>query len=178
MENNNRILTREEIPEEYKWAIHDLYATDEDWHAHLATLAEDQRDLAAMAGTLGQKGENLLAYLTRMEEMDLKAYRLGNYCMRKADEDTRNATYQAMVGKFRGVMVAQSAALSFADPEMIAISDETLDHFYAELPALERYRRYLTNLRRKKAHTLSPAEEKLLAAAGEMAHTPSAIGAK
>ena len=175
MENANRILNREEIPEEYKWAIHDLYATDEDWHAHLATLAEDQSYLAAMAGTLGEKGENLLAYLTRMEEMDLKVYRLSNYCMRRADEDTRNATYQAMQGKYRGVLVALNARLSFAVPEMMAISDETLDRFYAEVPALARYRRYLTDLRRKKAHTLSPAEEKILAAAGEIAHTPDSI---
>ena len=40
-------------------------------------------------------------------------------------------------------------------------------------PGLERYRRYLTDARRRKAHILSPAEEKLLAAAGEMADTPT-----
>jgi len=71
--------------------------------------------------------------------------------------------------------VALSAATSFDTPEMMAISDETLDEFYAACPELERYRRFLTDLRRKKAHTLSPGEEKLLAAAGEMAQTPDTI---
>ena len=50
-----------------------------------------------------------------------------------------------------------------------------LDGFYAACPGLERYRRYLTDLRRRKAHTLSAPEEKLLAAAGEMAQAPDTI---
>ena len=95
--------------------------------------------------------------------------------MRKADEDTRNPKYQGIVGRFYSIMVAYSAACSFDTPEIMAISDDTLDRFYGELPELERYRRYLTNLRRRKAHTLSPAEEKLLAAAGEMASAPDDI---
>jgi oligoendopeptidase F len=57
----------------------------------------------------------------------------------------------------------------------MALSDEQLDAFYAEYPALERYRRMLTNTRRRKAHTLSAAEEKLLAAAGEMSGAPDTI---
>jgi len=80
-----------------------------------------------------------------------------------------------MTGKFMSVVVDLSAALSFETPEIMEISEETLDGFYAECPELERYRRYLTNLRRKKAHVLSPAEEKLLAAAGEMSQTPDTV---
>ena len=175
MENTDRILTREEIPEKYKWAIHDLYATDELWHGHLATLEEDKAALTAYAGKLAESGENLLAYLTRMEQMNQKVYRLSNYAMRKADEDTRNATYQAMVGKYRGVLVELNASISFEVPEIMAIPDDTLDTFYAQVPGLERFRRYITNLRRKKDHVLSEAEEKLLAAAGEMAQTPDSI---
>ncbi len=95
---------------------------------------------------------------------------LANYCMRKTDEDTRVAKYQAMKGQFMSAYVALSAATSFETPEILSISDETLDGFYAAEPKLERYRRYLWNIRRRKAHILSPAEEKLLASAGEMAN--------
>ena len=175
MENTNRIRTRDEIPQEDKWAIEDLYPTDEAWEAELATLAEDGKQLAAFAGTLGASGEALCGYLTAMEAMNEKAGKLANYCMRKADEDTRNATYQAMTGKFMSVYVAAATASSFDTPEIMAISDETLAGFYAEYPALERYRRYLTDLRRMKEHTLSAAEEKLLTAAAEMADAPSSI---
>ena len=89
--------------------------------------------------------------------------------------DTRNATYQAMTGKFMSVVVALGAASSFETPEIMEISNEVLENFYAAQPKLERYRRYLTDMRRRKAHTLSAAEEKLLAAAGEVASAPDDI---
>jgi len=175
MEEMKKIPSREEISTEDKWAIEDLYASDDLWETELNTLKADQEALSGFAGRLGQSAEDLYAYLERMEQTDLKAEKLGNYCMRKADEDTRNARYQAMTGKFMSVMVSLEAATSFALPEVMAISDETLEDFYADCPKLERYRRYLTDLRRMKAHTLSAQEEKLLAAAGEMAQAPDTI---
>ena len=174
MDEVKRIPSREEIPEADKWAIEDLYATDAAWEEDLKTVAADQEYLAGFAGKLADP-QQLYTYLLHSEQLNGKADRLGNYCMRKADEDTRNATYQAMQGKFMSVFVALGAATSFDTPEIMAISDEDMEQFYADYPALERYRRYLTNLRRRKAHTLSAAEEKLLAAAGEMADAPDNI---
>ena len=173
MEEIKKIRSREEIPQEDKWATEDLYATDEAWEQELATVAEDQAKLVSFAGRLEESGKTLFDYLTIMERVDVKVSLLANYCMRKSDEDTRNATYQAMSGKFMSVMVAMSAACSFETPEIMAISDETLDGFYKECLELERYRRYLTSLRRMKEHTLSAAEEKLLASAGEISGTAS-----
>ena len=175
MEETTKIKKRSEIPVEDTWALEDLYATDEAWEQELATLADDEKALTAFAGKLGESAENLYAYMEKTEAVNAKAELLGNYCMRKADQDTREATYQAMVGKFMSVVVALSAATSFETPEIMAITDEMLDGFYASYPALERYRRYLTDLRRRKEHVLSPAEEKLLAAAGEMAQAPDNI---
>ena len=175
MEELKKIPTREEIPAEDKWATEDLFATDEAWEEELATVAQDQAEMAAFAGLLGESGEKLFAYLQKMEQVDEKVSLLANYAMRQSDVDTRNATYQAMVGKLQSTAVALSAACSFETPEIMAIPDETLEGFYRECPQLERYRRYLTNLRRRKAHTLSAAEEKLLAAAGEKAQAPSAV---
>ena len=174
MDEVKRIPCREEIPEADKWAIEDLYATDEAWEEDLKTVAADQEKLASFAGKLADP-QQLYAYLQLSEQLNTKADRLGNYCMRKADEDTRNATYQAMQGRFMSVFVALGAATSFDTPEIMAISDEDMDRAYETHLPLERYRRYLTDLRRMKAHTLSAAEEKLLAAAGEMADAPDTI---
>ena len=169
------IRQRNEIPEEDKWAIEDLYPTDDAWREALATLNADKEKLTGFAGRLAEGGAVLCEYLHITEEVKVKASRLANYCMRKSDEDTRNSAYQAMVGEFIATVVALDAQTSFETPEIMAISDETLEGFYAECPDLERYRRYLTNLRRRKAHVLSAAEEKLLAAAGEMAQTPDKV---
>ncbi len=173
--SETKIRKRHEVPVEDTWALEHLYVSDEAWDAELATIEEDKAYLAAFAGKLGASAADLLAYLTRMEQVNAKAELLGNYCMRKADQDTRNATYQAMSGKFMSTVIALGAACSFETPEIMAIDQETLEGFYAAEPGLERYRRYLTDARRMKEHTLSAAEEKLLAAAGEVTGAASDI---
>ena len=171
----NKIRSRSQIPVEDTWALEDLYPSDEAWERELGSLSEDQTFLASFAGRLGQSGQTLCAFLERMEQVSAKEELLGNYCMRKADQDTRNATYQAMSGRFMSAAVALDAACSFETPEIMAISDEQMETFYASEPKLERFSRYLTDLRRRKAHVLTPAEERLLAAAGEMANAPDNI---
>ena len=170
-----KIRERSEIPVADKWAIEDLYATDAAWEQELASISQDKEILAGFAGRLSESGKILYDYLYQSEMTDVKASRLGNYCRRKSDEDTRNATYQAMSGRFTSVMVELGSALSFDTPEIMAISEEVLDQFYADYPKLERYRRYLTNLRRKREHILSPEEEKLLAGVGELSRAPDNI---
>ena len=170
-----KIPSREEIPLKDRWATEDMYPSDEAWEQELATLQEDQKTLGAFAGTLGEGGEKLFAYLSNMERVNSKLRLLANYCMRKADEDTRNPVYQAMRGKFMAASVALQTANSFMTPEVMDIPEQTLNRFFDECPELERYRRFLNNLRRRKAHTLSAAEEKLLASAEEMADAPNTV---
>lgn len=175
MSETKKILQRCEIAQADKWAIEDLYATDEAWSADLEKLKVMTQQLATYAGHLADSPAKLLAYLEQTEAVGVLSEDLANYCMRKADEDTRDSKYQAMQGQYMSAAVALSAAVSFETPEILSISDETLDGFYTAEPKLERYRRYLWNIRRRKEHVLSPGEEKLLAAAGEMANAPENI---
>ena len=170
-----KIPARSEIAVKDTWATEDLYPSDEAWEAELASIEEAKTVFASFAGRLGESGETLYNYFHYVEEFGIKFSQLANYCMRKADEDTRNATYQAMRGRFMSIAVALGAVRSFETPEIMAIPDETLEQFYVDCPALERYRRGITNERRMKEHTLSPAEEKLLAASGEMGNAPDDI---
>ena len=175
MAETKRTPERSEIAEQDKWAIHDIYATDELWEADLQKAKDLIPTVSAFAGKLGGSAQNLLDYMKLTEEIAVLADALGNYAMRRSDEDARVSKYQAMVGSLMSTYVALEAASSFSTPEIMAISDETMEKFYAELPELERYRRYLNNIRRRRAHVLTPAEEKLLAAAGEMANAPDTI---
>ena len=175
MEEFAGIRKREQIPVEDTWALEDLYASDEAWEQALQDLLQDKEKLVSYHGKLGQSGTQLYNYLRLMEDSNLKVEMLANYCMRKSDQDTTVSEYQSMTGRFMSVMVDMSAATSFETPEIMAISEDVLTQFYADCPQLERYRRYLTDLRRRKDHVLSPEEERLLAAAGEMAQAPDSI---
>ena len=175
MAETKKIPERAELAQQDKWAIEDIYATDELWEADLEKARGYIPKVAAFAGHLGESAQMLLAYAQMEEEIEVLASDLANYAMRRADEDVRVAKYQAMTGRLMSSFVELNAAGSFATPELMAIPDETFEGFFTACPELERYRRYLLDIRRRRAHVLSPAEEKLLAAAGEMAQAPDNI---
>ena len=165
--------SREEIPLKDRWATEDLYASDELWEQELEKMVEMGKVMAGFNGTLGRDAKTLLTYMQHLEDIQVLSAQLANYAQRKGDEDTRVSAYQAMGSKFSSAFVALSTSTSFETPEIMAIPDETLERFFAEEPELMRFRRYLEDQRRLKAHILSPAEEKLLAAAGNVTRLPS-----
>ena len=111
----------------------------------------------------------LYGYLTDANAIGDRFESVYLYASLCQDKDTRVADYQAMAGKAMSLYVELEAAESFDTPEILAIDDKTLDRFYAEKPELELYRRYIDIVRDRREHTLSDAEEKLLAAAGDIA---------
>ncbi len=169
------IPERNAIPEEYTWDLRDIFPDDEAWFAEYRALLTAPEEVAAFPGTLGERPGRLLDWLKLSDSLGVRMEKLLGYASCKSDQDIADGTYQDMRSKAMACYVGIAGAASFATPELIAIPDETLDRFYAECPALETYRRTLTRIRRMRAHILSPAEERLLAAAGEMAGAPDSI---
>lgn len=171
----DEIKNRKDIPIEHKWALEDLYDSDDTWKKDLDEIKKMPKEIESYNGKLGKSAETLLSFLQLQDKISIFLDRFANYSMRKADQDTTNTTYQGLKDQTTGVYVALSSALSFAEPEILAISDSTLEAFYAQAPELKTYKRYLDDIRRKKAHILSNAEEKILAAATDLAQTPDNI---
>lgn len=171
----DEIKNRKDIPTEHTWALEDLYVSDDEWKKDLDKMKKMLPEIEAYYGKLGDNADTLLSFLKKQDELRIFLDRFANYSMRKADEDTKNTTYQGFKDQTAGIYVALSSALSFAEPEILAISDSTLEAFYAEQPKLKTYKRYLGDIRRKKAHILSNTEEKILAAAQDLAQAPDDI---
>ena len=176
MSEEKKILKRSEVKKEYTWATEHFYASDELWQEDLDAQGSMRDELLAFKGTLGSSAKQLYSYLVFGDKMEKKLSFLANYAIRKSDEDTSNSKYQEMRSKIMSFIIELESISAFATPEILAIPDETLNQFYSELPELKLYERLLTKVRRKKAHILSDAEEKILAAAGEIANAPDHIG--
>lgn len=172
----NRIPKRSEVPEEYTWDLRDMFPSDEDWMKEYEALKDAPARYEPFRGQLGSSAETLLSFFKLEDEMNVRLTKLYGYASCKGDQDTANGFYQDMRGKAMATLVAVSSASAFATPEIMEISDDTLALFKVVQPELETYDRVLYRIRRRKEHILSPAEEKLLAAAGEMADAPDNIG--
>ena len=178
MADTKKIPQRSEIPAEHTWNTADIYPTDEAWEKEFDETQALARTLPGYAGRLGESAKTLYEYLTLSMQVGDRLTNLYRYASLRQDEDTRVARYQAMAGKAMSLYVEVSSATAFETPELLKLSPEALDRFYADEPGLELYRRYFTVIRDKKEHILSDAEEKLLAAAGEMAQAPDDIYSK
>lgn len=172
---NQSIPKRSEVPEEMTWNLKDMFESDQAWMAEYEAMKEFPAKIAAFQGTLARSAQDLLAWFRLQDEIELRLSVLMGYASCKGDEDTGNSFYQDVRGKAMNVYVSIASAAAFATPEIMAIADETLDQFYAQQPELETYRRSLYQIRRRKDHILSPAEEHLLASAGEMANASENI---
>lgn len=171
----NKIPARADVPEKDKWAIQDLFATDDDWRAALAKAKEFLPRITAFRGRLAESGAVLLSFFRLDDEISLAFDALVHYAQRRSDEDTRVAAYQEMVSQVTRFAVEIQSAAAFETPELLAISDEDMNRLYAEAPELELYRLNIDRIRRRREHVLSDKEEAILAAAGEMAASPDDI---
>lgn len=94
------------------------------------------------------------------------------YANERSHQDTAVSKYQAYVSKAETLTVQASGALAFASPEILQIDDKRLESFYSESNELMHYKRAIDEIMRQKEHTLSAAEENILAQCGEMAAAP------
>ena len=167
--------SREEIDSKYKWDLSSMFPSDEAFEAGLEELKAYCPKLLAFKGKISTSAQALLEYLQLEDQMNLLLYKIINYAERKSDEDTRVAKYQAYVANATSAYTQIGEATSWFAAELLAIPAESVEKFYAEVPALEFYRRKLNKILNQREHTLSAEEEALLARAEELAVQPTNI---
>ena len=172
----NAIPKRSEVKTEFTWDLRDMFKSDEVWAQEYEALREMPARIEAFRGRLGESAETLLEFFRLQDELELRLSPLHTYASCSSDQDTSNGFYQDMVGKARSTYVAIASAAAFATPEIMAIDEDRLNLFYAVQPELETYRRSIYQIRRRAEHILSGEEERLLAAAGDMAGASEKIG--
>lgn len=167
--------SREEIDSKYKWDLSSMFPSDEAFEAGLEELKAYCPKLLAFKGKISTSAQSLLEFLQLEDKMTLLLYKIINYAERKSDEDTRVAKYQAYVANATSAYTQVGEATSWFAAELLAIPAESVEKFYAEVPALEFYRRKLNKILNQREHTLSAEEEALLARAEELAVQPTNI---
>lgn len=171
----NKILKRNEVPVENTWDLSHIFAAEEDWQKEYEALTKMTEQFAALQGKLAESAENLLAYFRLSDDASVRLSMLYGYAHCHHDVDTADGHYVDLKSKATRAYVALSSASSFADPEILKIPEETLAQFKKDCPALLEYDRSLEKITRSRAHTLTPAEEELLAKAAEFAESAENI---
>ncbi len=164
---------RSELDPNDQWDLRPMYADDAAWEADFAVLDEQIGAMEAFVGTL-RDAESIGAFFDAETELGRRLSNLYCYASMRRSEDTRAEAGQRMSARITAKYAQAMAALSFAEPEILALPEETLQAAVDDA-RLADHRFTMQNLLRRKPHTLSAAEEKLLASLGEALGAPAEI---
>ncbi|MGE5701834.1 MAG: oligoendopeptidase F [Clostridia bacterium] len=175
MNKSKTLPKRQDIPAEHKWKLEDIYATNDLWEQDVNKVKELTTKISAFKGTLATSGARLLEALQLQDELTKTMDQIYVYARMRRDEDNANATYQALTDRATTLSVQVYSALSYIQPEILAIENDRLAQLFEQEAGLEHYRYLIEEIVRFKPHTLSASEEALLAQMGELSGAPSKI---
>ena len=170
---SDRTPERGEIALRDTWKLEDIYATQAAWEADYEKASALLAAFPAYEGRLGSL-DALKEALTAATELNRLGESLFTYARMKRDEDNRKTEYQALAERAQSLLVQGETAMAFMEPELLAQPAGYLEQA-AAAPGFEDYRVQLKEIERHRPHTLSAAEERLIAMTGDMGAAPDTI---
>lgn len=170
---NNELKRREQIPVERTWDLTAIFETDEKWEESYKQLQADLPKIQEFKGQIGSSAQSLYDLFKLQDNLSERLGKLYTYSHMKYDQDTTNASYQAMNGRADHLLTMFSSSMSFIVPEILEIDEKQLAAFLEEKEELRLYKKVLDEINRQRPHTLSESEETLLAEASDSLQTAS-----
>jgi len=166
---------RAKIADAHKWNLADIYPSEAGWRAQKEKITAELPRMRDFQGKLGSSAATLATALETMTGLDKELSRLYVYASMLSDQDTRVAGPQGMQQEMQQIYANFGAQASYIEPELLKLGMETLERFIGSEPRLKTYAFYLRDIVRREAHTLTDAEEKILADAAPLAGSASNI---
>ncbi len=166
-----RLPLRSEVAVADTWDLGSLFPHDDAWETAFAQWEKLIPGYDAFRGKLGESVDVVAECLRFDLELERLGDKLGTYAFLKETEDVANSKYQGMKARYIGIASRAAEAGSFFRPELLALPDDTLKTYLAS-PKLADFKLLLERLVRYKPHTLTTAEERLLAMQMEVNGTP------
>jgi oligoendopeptidase F len=162
---------REDIDEQFKWRLSDLYNSIDSWKEQKLFLESELEKIGSFKGTLNQSGKKLFEALDLYSTLEKEFLRLYAYASMLSDQDTRQSAPMGLKQEMTHLQTSLKSISAFFEPEILTIPEHKIDRFFEETAELEPYRQYVDDILRRKRHTLNQSEERLVAQASLMAGT-------
>ena len=168
----NEVPDRKNIPDQDKWNLEAIYPSFEEWQKAFDDTQAKIDALKSYAGRLGEGSSVLLEFIRADEAVSLELGKLYAYANMKSHEDLRESKPMELAGLAETLMVKYSAAVSFFEPEILALPHEYINDCIKNEHELTRYEFFFRKLLREREHVLSQEMEELLAKVGELSAVP------
>ena len=162
-----QVKERSEIEKQYLWDLTSLFADDDAWEAAYAQLDADLAQMDQFRGKLGDGVQVVVEAYRVLHDLAVRLEAVHGYAYQRRTEDTRDTKAQNMMTKADSLYVRFMGAVSYFDPEVLSLPDDVLES-YRTAPEMAPYLHVYEDLLRQKAHTLTAAEEAIIAAFGDI----------
>ena len=166
---------RSKIPDQYKWDLTAIYPSDDAWRAEKDKVVALLPTLREFQGKLASSWKTLADALVNQSNLEKELTRLYLYAALISDQDARDSNYLAMRQEMIQIATNFAAESAYFEPEILKMDPDVIARFVSEEPRLKIYKQILDDIVRRREHTGSDAEEKLLAGAGIMGSAPSSV---
>ncbi len=171
------IPTREQIATEDTWDLAPLYADEASWERDVKRLKPLLAAATSHRGALAESAARLRRAIDDIMALRQTLERVRVFASLRKDENTANAEAVTRYERSVALAIEVSEALSFFEPEILALPPERLDALRAETD-LAPYHHLLDDLVRQRPHVRSSEVEEVLAQQADVARGPSeAFGA-
>ncbi|MGY0413352.1 oligoendopeptidase F [Staphylococcus xylosus] len=150
---------RKEVPLEETWDVTDLFISDDEFYQTLTDTIKSAKEFNAQYVNQLKDVQIIEQALDDYSEILIQLDRMANYAELRLSVDTANEQSQTLSAKLSTSYGKIASELSFVVSEIIALSEQDLN----ELINMSKYPHFLTKVKSKKAHELSPEVEKVLA---------------
>ncbi len=164
---------RSKVPDKWKWNLADLYPTETSWQQAKSKFISEYPKVAEYKGTLNSSPQQLLKALDAVYALAKEFNRLYLYTSLSSDRDTRDSKFHGMVQDMSQMGADMGAKSAFLEPEILSIDSTKVAQWIASDKGLAVYKFYLNDILRRKAHTGTEGEEKILADAALVADASS-----
>ena len=154
---------RNEIADQYKWDLSHLYSTEKTWEDAKNQIVAKMPEIDQYKGKLTKSSADLLSCLEFSTKLDKEAARLFIYTSMNSDQNTRDMKYMSMQQSLEQIFTEYSTRTAFIEPELLTVDWKVIEGFIKEQKGLAVYEKDLKDLFKKKEHTLSEPEERILA---------------
>ena len=158
----SNIPSRSEVAISDTWDLSPLYPSDQAWEEDFDLLQKEFSTAGRFRGRLAESADLLAECLEVEKSVDVRIERLNQFAALRVTEDSSNAAALDREGRLESLLVRVAEAFSFLSPEIQALPDEKFES-YLVAAVLRDWAIPLRKLRRLRAHTLSAAEERLMA---------------
>ncbi len=170
-----KVLTRDEIADKYKWNMKDFYADWSEWDKDFEKLKKIMKEVPQYKGKIKNDSKKFVELIQLEEKLSRLLDKLYIYVYMLKDLDSKDEVVSVKLQEVEAVYTQYAVSTAWMTPEILEIPKKTMEKWLDENPEIKDYRFSMMEIYRLQGHVLDEPKEKLLSYYGQYMGSPSDI---